>query len=82
MCIRVCVSVCVRPPLVDAVPGYVVFLCDIFDPPCVVSGILSQELIGQLVKGCHGTLTSSKVLQEHVEKKQTTNNDNNLILTD
>lgn len=74
MCIRVCVSVCVRPPLVDAVPGYVVFLCDIFDPPCVVSGILSQELIGQLVKGYHGTLTSPQVLQEHLEKKTETSN--------
>ena len=67
--ISMCACVCVRVrlpdrPVVDAVPGGVVFVRDLFDPPGVVDGILPEELIGQIVEARHAGLASTQVLQE------------------
>ena len=67
----VCSGACVGvPPVVDTVPGSVVFVRDLFDSPRVVCGILPQQLIGQLVKGGHGGLASAEVLEEHLQAQR------------
>lgn len=53
-------------PIVDAVPDSVVFICDLFDPPGVVSRILHQKMIGQLVEGRNRSLASAQVLEERL----------------
>ena len=53
-------------PVIDAVPGGVVLVCDLFDPPGVVGRILPQKMIGQLVEGHHCTLASAQVLEERL----------------
>lgn len=57
-------------PIVDTVPGSVAFICDLFDPPGVVSGILLQKMIGQLVEGRNCSLASTQVLEEGLKNNQ------------
>lgn len=53
-----------RAPVVDAVPGGVVLIGDLFDPPGVVDGIFPQKVTGELVEGHNGSLASTQVLEE------------------
>lgn len=53
-------------PIVDDIPGSVVFICDVFDPPGVISRILLQKMSGQLVEGRDCNLASTQVLEEHL----------------
>lgn len=57
-------------PIIDAVPGGVVLVCDLFDPPGVVGRILPQKMIGQLVEGHNCTLASAQVLEERLLNNQ------------
>lgn len=54
-------------PVVDGVPGCVVFVCDLFDPPGVISRILPKEMTGKLIEGCYGGLPSTQVLEERLQ---------------
>lgn len=53
-------------PIVDAVPGGIVFVCELFDPPGVVGRILLQKMIRQLVEGRDCSLASAQVLEERL----------------
>lgn len=64
LCASKQVSLCA--PIVDAVPGSVVSFGDLFDPPGVVSRILLQEMIGQLIEGRNCSLASAQVLEERL----------------
>lgn len=61
---------CECAPIVDAVPGSVVFVGDLFDPPGVVSRILPQKVIGQLIEGRNCRLASAQVLEKHLHSNQ------------
>ena len=63
-------SLCECAPIVDAVPGGVVFVGDLFDPPGVVSRILPQQMIGQLIEGRNCRLASAQVLKKHLHNDQ------------
>lgn len=51
-------------PVVDAAPDSVVLICDLLDPPGVISRILMQKMSRQLTEPCHCCLASTQVLQE------------------
>lgn len=53
-------------PIVDALPGSVVFICDLFNPPGVVGGVLLQKMTGQLVEGHNCSLAAAQVLEERL----------------
>lgn len=61
---------CKRRPVIDAVPHRVEFVHDLFDLARVVSGIFSQKLIGQFIKGRHALLSSTELLQERLTAKR------------
>lgn len=54
----------VHAPIVDAVPGGVVFICHLFDLPGVIGGIFPQKMMGQLVEGRDCSLAPAQVLEE------------------
>lgn len=57
-------SECVCAPIVDGIPGGVVFFRDLLDSPGVISGIFPQQMIGQLIESCHSGLASAQVLEK------------------
>lgn len=56
----------VHVPIVDAVPGSIAFICNLFDLPGVIRRIFPQKMIGQLVEGHDCSLASAQVLEEHL----------------
>lgn len=53
-------------PIVDAVPRSVVFICDLFDLPGIISRVLPQKMSGHLIEGSHCILASTQVLEKNL----------------